>query len=140
MAALGFVLRASVAAAFVTAAILKLRDGVGFAEQIANYQLLPEFSNYLAVMLPWVELVAAVWLMTADSSWRAAATVLLLGLLVVFTTAIGRAWFLGINLECGCFGAGSTNIGPWPILRNVCLASALLLAWWLESRPVASAT
>ncbi|HEY5958521.1 MAG TPA: MauE/DoxX family redox-associated membrane protein [Polyangiaceae bacterium] len=133
-----FVLRAAVAGAFIVAAVLKLRDATAFAEQIANYQLLPELSNYLAVALPGVELIAASALLLTKAEWRWAAGLVLLGLLVVFTTAIGRAWFVGINLECGCFGVGSTHIGPWPIVRNLCLSAALLGAWCLErSSPAA---
>jgi putative oxidoreductase len=126
------VLRLIVAGVFGVAAILKLQNPGDFAEQIGNYQLFPELSNIVALTLPSIELTAALALLLTPRSWRHASTAILLGLLVVFTTAIARAWALGINLECGCFGSGSTNIGPWPILRNLSLIAALLLTVRVE--------
>jgi len=114
--------------------VLKLRDPAAFAEQTGNYQFLPELANYVAITLPSVELTAALVLILGPRLWRQGASLVFGGLLVVFTSAIARAWAMGINLECGCFGAGSTSIGPWPILRNVGLLTAVLLAWWLEQR------
>lgn len=127
-------LRTIVAGAFCVAAVLKLRDPGAFAEQIGNYQLFPELANFIALLLPSIELTCAVALLVGPKYWRIAAAFVLLGLLVVFTSAIGRAWAMGINLECGCFGAGSTSIGIWPILRNVALATALCLGFWLDHR------
>lgn len=128
------IMRLLVGAAFALAASLKLRDSAAFAEQIGNYQLLPELSNYLAATLPSIELTAALLLVLGPKLWRHAAAFVLFGLLVVFTAALLRAWATGINLECGCFGEGSTAIGPWPVLRNLGLISALLLGLVLEQR------
>jgi putative oxidoreductase len=125
-------LRLVVAGVFGAASVLKLRGPATFAEQIGNYQLFPELSNIIALTLPSIELTAALTLIFARKHWRNAAAMVVFGLLVVFTTAIARAWSLGINLECGCFGTGSTNIGPWPILRNLSLIVALLLAGFFD--------
>lgn len=131
---LSFGLRLIVAGAFAAASLLKMRDPSGFAEQVGNYQLLPELSNFIAILLPSLELTCAMALLLGPKYWRAAGAFVLLGMLVVFTSAIGRAWAMGINLECGCFGAGSTSIGPWPILRNLALSGALALGLWLDWR------
>jgi uncharacterized membrane protein YphA (DoxX/SURF4 family) len=127
-------LRLTVASTFAFAAALKLRDPAAFAEQTGNYQLFPELSNYIAITLPSIELTNALMLLFGPRQWRQAAALVFAGLLVTFTSAIARAWAMGINLECGCFGAGSTSIGPWPILRNVALLTAIALGWWLEQR------
>lgn len=129
-------LRLIVACTFTAAALLKLKDPAYFAEQIGNYQLFPGLSNYLAITLPSIELTSAIALVFGPRLWRHAAAIVFVGLLVVFTSAIARAWAMGINLECGCFGAGSSGIGPWPMLRNLGLLSAIALGWWLEQRIV----
>jgi uncharacterized membrane protein YphA (DoxX/SURF4 family) len=133
--ALGGLLRLAGGGAFLVAGTLKLKDPSAFAEQIANYQLLPELANYLASVLPPLEVLSGLALILLKGKMRWAAATVLCGLLLVFTTALARAWALGINLECGCFGTGSTAIGPWPVLRNLSLMTAIGIALWLEHRP-----
>lgn len=128
------VLRAVVAVLFGVAAILKLREPAALVEQIANYRLLPELANTIAVVLPGVELVGALGLVLGPRAWRCGAALLLSALLLVFTSAIVHAWVLGLNLECGCFGSGSTRVGPWPILRNLGLLAALAVGVALDLR------
>jgi uncharacterized membrane protein YphA (DoxX/SURF4 family) len=132
---LSLVLRLAVAVTFIAAGTLKLLDPAKFAEQTSNYQLFVEYSNYLASVLPAIEVVASVVLVLGKGPWRTSSSVILLGLLGAFTVAILRAWALGINLECGCFGEGSTTIGIWPVLRNTALITALSLSLWLDYRP-----
>lgn len=127
-------LRLVVAAVFIDAAVSKIWDPGAFAENIGNYQFFPEISNYVAVLLPSTELLAALVLLLARKYWRDAATLAVLVMLGVFTTAIVRAWALGINTECGCFGSGSSTVGPVPVLRNTGLAAAALLSFWLDRR------
>ncbi|MGE5784868.1 MAG: MauE/DoxX family redox-associated membrane protein [Myxococcales bacterium] len=125
-------LRVVVAAVFVDAAANKILDPAAFAENTGNYQLLPEISNYIAIVLPSTELLTALVLVLGRKHWRNAAVLTFFGMLVVFTTAITRAWASGINLECGCFGAGSSTVGIVPVLRNLGLIAALLLSLWLD--------
>ena len=131
------VLRLMVAGVFIAAALGKLRDPAAFAEETGNYQLFPELANYIAIAVPSIELVCAACLLLGRRPWRNGAALALVLMLAIFSTAIARAWALGLNLECGCFGTGSTHVGPWPILRNLGLASALALALWLD-RPQTS--
>jgi putative oxidoreductase len=127
-------LRLLVAGIFIVAAVLKMHDPAAFAEQIANYRLWPSLSNYLAVGLPGIELMAAAVLLFGRRLWRTGALLILAGLLVVFTVAIARAWAMGLDLDCGCFGTGSTHVGPWSVLRNLGLLAALGTSFWLERR------
>jgi hypothetical protein len=84
--------------------------------------------------LPSTELVAALVLVGAQKYWREAASLVIGGMLIVFTTAIVRAWAMGINTECGCFGSGSSTLGPVPVLRNLGLAVALAVSYWVDRR------
>jgi uncharacterized membrane protein YphA (DoxX/SURF4 family) len=122
--ALGLVLRLGLCVVFLYAGFEKWRDAKGFVEQIANYQLLPELAHYAALLLPPVEIAAAVAVLAAPRLWRVAGATLMFAMLLMFTVAMARAWSLGINIECGCFGKGSPTIGPLSFLRNTGLMIA----------------
>ena len=90
-------------AAFLAAAAPKLLDPPGFAEAIHAYRLVPEaLPAPMALVLPWVELLAALALITGFLRRSAAWTVL--ALLLVFITALGLDLARGIPVDCGCFG------------------------------------
>jgi uncharacterized membrane protein YphA (DoxX/SURF4 family) len=121
-----------VAGTFIVAGTLKLQDPKAFAEQVANYQFFPELANVIAATFPSIEIVASLALVFGKGSFRIASVVTILGLLITFTVAIVRAWALGINLECGCFGEASSDIGIVPVLRNFSLITALCLSVFIE--------
>lgn len=126
-------IRFVVSLVFLVAAVEKLRDPAAFVENIANYQILPEWSPYAAVTIPSVELVAAAALLVSPRRWRLAGAASLLGLLVMFTLALTRAWWIGLNVDCGCFGQGSSTAGPWSVARNLTLITSLAFLAWIET-------
>lgn len=131
-----FAMRVAVGGVFLVASVEKIRSPAAFVESIANYQILPELSPYAAVTIPAVELLTAVILVLGPRRFRVAAAATIAGLLVMFTLALTRAWWIGLNVECGCFGTGSSLIGPFSILRNMLLLASLVLlarfdAWGL---------
>jgi putative oxidoreductase len=105
----------------LVAGALKLRDPAGFAVEIANYQLLPVLSPYLAATLPAVEVVLGIGLLIAPAIWRRAAAVGAAILFAMFAVAVGSAYLRDINIACGCFGGGGDAIGPLTLARNVSL-------------------
>lgn len=125
------ILRLGLGGVFLVAGVEKLLAPAVFAEQVANYQFWPESAGWIAASLPFLEVVTACVLMVAPRAWRSSAALLLAGMLGVFTAALGRAWLLGINVDCGCFGQGSPNIGPLTFLRNLTLIGAALALLWL---------
>jgi uncharacterized membrane protein YphA (DoxX/SURF4 family) len=107
---------------FVAAALPKLVDLAGFAGSIHNFHLEPVVPtaavNLLAMMIPWVELVAGLALIGGVRP-RAGAFVFTL-LMAVFTIGIASALARGLSFECGCFGkAGSATIGAKKIAENL---------------------
>ncbi len=104
---------------FLYAAGTKLGDMSTFAEQTANFRLLPAAAVApLAAMLPGVEIVTGA-LLVAGIAARAAAAVAA-GLLAAFTAALTLALVRGINLECGCFGGA--DVATWTtVARDVVL-------------------
>jgi len=133
------VLRLAVGGVLVVAGALKLRAPGELATQIANYQLLSAAAPYLAAVLPAVEVVVGLAVLAAPRSWRAGAALGALLLFGMFEGAVTAAYWRGINIDCGCFGAGGGPITGLTILRNLLLVAAAATLLWLESRPENSA-
>jgi hypothetical protein len=118
---------------FLVAALPKLSAPQELALAVFRYHLLPDaLINLTALVLPWIELVAAVTLLLAAPSWRKAAALLLTGLLIVFTAAIAISLARGLDITCGCFTLkpGLGQVGAWSIMRNLMLLPLTLWAGW----------
>jgi putative oxidoreductase len=133
-----WLLRVGLTGIFGYAGLEKWFGAQAFVEQIANYQFLPELSAWAALFLPPIELAAACGLLILPHAWRLASALIMIALLLVFTLAMARAWSLGINIECGCFGKGSPTIGPMSFVRNFALILAAV-TFMLLDRPVSPA-
>jgi len=111
---------------FGWAALAKLADLPAFALQVHNFRLLPlAAENLVAMLLPWVELTAAMALVLRirprAGAWVAGV------LLAVFTVGVALAMARGLDFECGCFGkASATRVGWGKLAQNL---GMLLLAW-----------
>jgi putative oxidoreductase len=118
--------RLALAAVFLAAAFGKLRDPYGFAVNLFAYRLLPAaWAAPAALVLPAIESVAALALITG-LLWRGAA--LICGtLMLVFIAALAQAILRGIDIDCGCFGEGSSPVSFWLIARNYLLLLCALL-------------
>lgn len=129
MAKLGFltdnpyaalIARLIIGAVFIFAGIEKIASPEAFAKSIQNYQILPiAIINIMALILPWLELIAGLFLVFGIRIKSSSAIVG--GLLVIFIIAILSAMMRGLNIDCGCFsqdGAG-TKVGWGKILENL---------------------
>jgi uncharacterized membrane protein YphA (DoxX/SURF4 family) len=119
-------LRVMVAAVLIYASYDKLLHPRAFADAVDNYRLLPQsLVNLVAIVLPWVELLTGVCLLTG----LAPAGGGLLGavLFAVFLFALVAALARGLNIGCGCFGAGDET-GSSVTWRDLWLRAALLAA------------
>lgn len=130
--------RIAIGVVFLVAAYGKIMDPASFAIQIKNFRMAPAGSeNLLAMVIPWVEMVAAVALV-AGIKPRAGAAIAL-AMMVFFTFAVGLAWGRGLNIDCGCFGTlGGAAVGMKKFLENVGLTVLALIAF-LPLRPAARA-
>ena len=113
---------------FVIAGLAKIGDTGAFAAQVHNFRLTPiVFENLVAMILPWVELVAGTALILGARS-RAAAWICA-AMMIVFTIAIGQAAARGLDFECGCFGKGdSSTVGLSKLAENIGLTVVALVA------------
>jgi len=130
--------RIILAAFFLAAGVLKAIDPIRFAEDIRNYQLLPDPLPALsALILPWLEIFAA--LAVLSGRLYRGGLVLLGGMLAVFLVALTSAWVRGLDIRCGCFGdtGGDTSNYPWSLFRNgvlLSLCGVLLFERWRRDR------
>jgi putative oxidoreductase len=96
-------LRLGLAVMFGYAAYAKILDMRTFAEEVANYQVLPaSLVSLAAASVVGVETLTAL-LLIAGFRVRAAAG-MSLALLIVFIGALSQAMTREIDLRCGCFG------------------------------------
>jgi putative oxidoreductase len=136
-AVLALAARLYVGIIFVTASWHKLIEPGAFAVDIATYQILPlALVNPMAIVLPWVEMVAGLMLIVGFRTQAAA--LLVAGMMLMFTVAIAIAVGKGLDMSCGCFasqGAAEDPISWRTIARD---AGWLLLSVYvllLDRRP-----
>jgi uncharacterized membrane protein YphA (DoxX/SURF4 family) len=99
-------------AVFVYASLDKIANPQEFAKIVYRYRLAGPTAalgvvpaNTLAVVLPWLELVTGVLLITGV--WRREAAALAGGMLVMFLVAVSYVLWQGIDVaHCGCFTVG----------------------------------
>ena len=97
------VLRWTLGVLMLWAAVSKLANLTGFLGAIYAYDLpLPRgFLKLIAVILPWVELLCGLSLVSRV--WTDSALAMTGGLMAVFILATGQAWARGLKISCGCF-------------------------------------
>ena len=113
------VAQVAIALVFVAAALGKISDPGAFAKQIHYFRLVPMgFENTIAIMLPWIELVAALaLLMRAQPRSGALVTA---GLMVLFVAVVAAALARGLDIECGCFGTSDAGrVGAAKLFENL---------------------
>lgn len=105
-----------------------------FAVQISNYKILDEaYVNIPAIVLPWIEVFAAIALIIPMT--RKAGAILIGGMLLFFIGAIYYAAIhLGLSISCGCTGKGSGSAGWLSIAENVGMLVATILSVILYRR------
>ena len=114
-------------ALFIWAAVTKLPDMAGFAQDVANYRVVPAaLVPFVASAVVGIELLGGIALV-AGVMERAAAAVIAC-LLVAFIAFLSQALLRGIDLRCGCFG-GDEPASWWTVARDLLmLAAAVVVA------------
>ncbi len=118
-------IRVALGAVFIASAWPKIADPPAFLQMVANYRLLPEaLLGPVALVLPWLELLAGIALL---SGWgRRGAALWIIVLLLVFMGAISINLARGQAVDCGCFSLTASRRShderiaamKWDLLRD----------------------
>lgn len=110
--------RIALGALFVYASVDKILYPAEFAEAVRNYQMLPlSLVNVFAVMLPWVELVAGLFLLNGFKTQSS--TIVIFLLTCMFTVGVISAMARGIDIHCGCFSMeGGRKVGAQMLVEE----------------------
>lgn len=129
---LTLLLRLALGGVLLYAAIGKWPAPRAFAEDVANYRLLPAgLVPVGAVAMLGAEVVLGAALVLG--LWLREAALLSTLLFALFTAAVGSALGRGLKIECGCFGAGGSPATSLTLLRDVAflaLSGLLLYLSW----------
>ncbi len=125
-----WVLRVLVGAVLAVAGSVKALQPETFSIEVDRFQLTPwVLSVVLGYFLPWFEIVTGIALFCRPLYLGALLAVSSLGML--FVVAVGLAWWRGLDISCGCFGAlVGGQVNAWHILSAllfVGVGSALLM-------------
>lgn len=105
-----------------------------FAASIHNYRLLPiQLENVLAITLPWIEILAALALLSRR--WLPGGVLVVGGLTIVFAVAMGSALARGLDINCGCFtlsDVSPTYNNLWQhLILDLALLALIAHVWWV---------
>ena len=113
-----FILRLIMGGVFIYASLAKIADPETFARSIANYKVLPfGLENLMAIIMPWLELIAGICLITGFMLDGAA--LLIAGMASMFIIAIAQAMIRGYNIECGCGLNPGQMVGFGKLIEDV---------------------
>ncbi len=112
-------------AAFVYAGIRKLHDPVSFAVLIGDYGIVPDLLLLpAACSLAFLEVAAGVGLLF---DVRGSLSVIA-GLLVCFLAFLSYGLWIGLDVDCGCFGAGDPEAEAFHDIRAAIFRDLLMFA------------
>ncbi len=105
---------------FIYAGVVKIVDPLGFAQDIRNYRLVGQSLSFIvAVVLPWLEVLAGVFLIAGI--WKRGAALVITGLLVFFIVLTLVTMARGLDVDCGCFGSLSRKSGWGVVLEDLAM-------------------
>lgn len=131
--ALFWTLRIGIGVLFVITGALKLADPSAFAVEIHNYQLFPVLAAGMAATLPTIEVVLGIALIAAPRAWARGSALATFALMAIFTIAVSSVLARGIDISCGCFGAGSGSVTAMTLLRDLALLAACAVIYALAA-------
>ena len=113
-----------IALVFLVAGIQKLTDPEAFVVLIDSYGLVwDSFLWPLAILLPLLEIVCAIALVFRKQ-W---AVIALGGLTLMFIAVLSYGIWMGLDVDCGCFGTGDPEYKAYSSLHSALYKDLVLL-------------
>ncbi len=120
-------LRIVIGLVFVVSGLAKMWDIYGFMEIVKSYGFLPESLVVpVSIIIPFVEFALGLMLLLNYRPYSA--SLLLLGMVVIFTGFSAKRYLAGNASDCGCFGETIKDVIEWKYFaRNSVLVFGLLI-------------
>ena len=116
---------------FIYAAAGKILYPAEFSEAITNYQLVPVMStNLVAIILPWVELVAGLLLLNGFRTQSGNSIIFFL--VCMFSFGAVFAVVRGLDINCGCFTESSRRVGLIFLAEEAALFSMSICIFFFD--------
>ncbi len=113
-------LRLLIGGIFFYAGLEKILAPFDFSMAIYNYKLFPDpLIGFMAATIPWIEIIAGLFLLFGFNTKGAAA--LISFLLLIFISLIIISAIRGLDIDCGCFGSLERKVGLLAILEDTTL-------------------
>jgi len=110
---------------FIWAGCTKLADLQAFSAIIRDFGIVPEMSVMpIAIILPVLEVVAAIGLIFDIRGSLAVIT----ALLALFIVILGYGIWLGLDIDCGCFGPEDPESSAYNGLRSAFYRDLAMMA------------
>ncbi len=128
--------RWSISLIFLYAAVPKLLDVQGFVKTIEAYAILPDVLLLpTAIILPIVEIILAVGLLFNGWKSKVGCVVLLLMFILLLSYSI----WVGLDIDCGCFGPEDPEYSAFhglrqALLRDIVMFLPLLYSFWYHRK------
>ena len=136
------VVRSLIAVIFLWSGLTKALDPSGFAEVIKAFGLIPEtWALPVATVLPLLEMMAGLGLLLDITG----SLVLVSGLLLLFMAILAYGIWLGLDVDCGCFGPEDPEATAFhglraALSRDLFIMAGIAYLFWrryrLSSRPI----
>ena len=118
-----------IGALFIYAGVIKIVELAEFARDIDNYKMLPwRFTVWLALYLPWLEILCGLALITRVLYRGSVFIVTVLMSIFILASIVARA--RGLDVSCGCFGHASKYLSfSWHLALDFALLIGLIMLW-----------
>ena len=103
---------------FIQSALSKIMRPAVFALNVIDYGMMPAWGvNLFALILPWAELVAGLFLVLGIRTSTAAT--LIGGMNIIFIVGLVNVLWQELPINCGCFGEAGEPVTWWKVLKNL---------------------
>ncbi|OHB46139.1 MAG: hypothetical protein A2Y13_05445 [Planctomycetes bacterium GWC2_45_44] len=127
-----YAVRIAIGCMFIYSSLPKIRQPYDFLASIYSYELAgPKLGMFVAMTLPWLELIVGVCLI--GGIFTAGALLAGIAMSAMFSYVLGAALAKGLEITCGCFGAGATELITYKtFIRAMVILTACGLAYIIQ--------
>jgi len=114
--AFSLIVRLALGCMFLYSSLPKIRQPYDFLSDVYSYELVgPQLGMLTAMVLPWLELLAGICLV--GGIFVGGALLASIAMAAMFAFVLASALYRGLEISCGCFGAGAEMISYSTVIR-----------------------